>query len=456
MADRQPSLSDFSVEKSFYPQLWENCVGAWAPSLGPTGGIIPDRTGLTIPAEVVSPSAGTNYQVNDGVYCFDANVASSTYVKTNLNRNNTVTQLTWAWFGRLHPSTAFYVSDLSVARGFGIDNLGTLIYLNYPGASNYAQIGIDVRGRWVHYAYVFNGNGSTDAERIRFYIDGTERTLTYIGATPTSLLTTTEPLQIGRRPYAATQAPGLWDDFRAYSTALDPATIRLLASQRGIAYTPRRRRVATQIETGNSGDLSVTLGAATLSSSATVAAGASGNLSVTLGEATLSSTGTVTLPALTGDLSVTLGAATLSSRATFGPEDVEQPRGGYGPPTKRKQRDFDEERRERNRLREQIEAAVAPLKAKKAEVVETAAGGEEGVAILTRRQRVAIPVPASLDAGEVARMVSAALERAGIQARRAESERARQLAAAAFEAEVQERMRRIQRRRREEWLLLLN
>jgi len=135
---------------------------------------------------------------------------------------------------------------------------------------------------------------------------------------------------------------------------------------------------------------------------------------------------------------------------------VTETRGGYGPPEKRKQRDFDEERREREQLREQIKAAVAPLKAKKAEVVETAAGGEEGVAILTRRQRIAIPVPASLDAGEVARMVSSALERAGIEARKADSERAQRLAAEAFELEVQERMRRIQRRRREEWLLLLN
>ena len=138
------------------------------------------------------------------------------------------------------------------------------------------------------------------------------------------------------------------------------------------------------------------------------------------------------------------------------PPPAVETRGGYAPPTKRKQRDFDEERREREKLREEIEAAVSPLKAKKAEVVETAAGGEEGVAILTRRQRIVIPVPASLDAGEVARMVSAALERVGIAVRRAESERARQLAAEAFEAEVQERMRRIQRRRREEWLLLLN
>ena len=322
MADRQPSLSDFSVEKSFYPQLWENCVGAWAPSLGPTGNIIPDRTGLTIPAEVINPSPGTNYQVNDGVYCFDANVASSTYVKTNLNRANTVTQLTWTWWGRLHSSGSFNVSDLSSSRGFGIDNLRTLIYLNYPGPPNYAQISVNTTGGWFHFAYVFNGNGGTDAERIKFYINGTERTLTYVGATPTSLSTTTEPLQIGFRPYVPQLGPALWDDFRAYSVALDPARIRLLASQRGIAYTPRRRRVVTQVEEGNSGNLSVTLGAATLSASATVAAGASGDLTVTLGEAILSSTGTVTLPALTGDLSVTLGDATLSSTATNGTQVI--------------------------------------------------------------------------------------------------------------------------------------
>lgn len=128
-------------------------------------------------------------------------------------------------------------------------------------------------------------------------------------------------------------------------------------------------------------------------------------------------------------------------------------RGGYGEKRKRKQRDFDEERRERERLREAIVAAVSPIKATKAEVVSTAAEGEEGVAILTRKSKVAIPVPASFDAAEVARMVAAALEAAGIEARRVETERARRQALAAFEAE---RVRRIQKRRREEWLLLLS
>jgi len=50
-------------------------------------------------------------------------------------------------------------------------------------------------------------------------------------------------------------------------------------------------------------------------------------------------------------------------------------------------------------------------------------------------------------------MVAAALEAAGIEARRVETERARRQALAAFEAE---RVRRMQKRRREEWLLLLS
>ncbi len=88
------------------------------------------------------------------------------------------------------------------------------------------------------------------------------------------------------------------------------------------------------------------------------------------------------------------------------PPPVTDARGGYGEKRKRKQRDFDEERHERERLREAIVAAVSPIKATKAEVVSTAADGEEGVAILTRKSKIAIPVPASFDAAEVARMVN--------------------------------------------------
>jgi len=63
------------------------------------------------------------------------------------------------------------------------------------------------------------------------------------------------------------------------------------------------------------GNLTKTLGTATLSSSATKANGASGTLSKTLGAATLSSSGTKADGA-TGSVAKTLGAATLTSSAT--------------------------------------------------------------------------------------------------------------------------------------------
>lgn len=390
MSDRLPSLSDFATGyNSAYPELWENCVGAWAPSLGPTGDIIPDRTELTRAATVINPTPGTNYEVNGGAYCFNANPSTSTYVQTDLNRANTVTALTWTWWGRLHSGGAFYVSDLTSSRGMGVDNLGTILYLNYPGAANYAQIALDVRGRWVHYAYRFDGNAGTDAERIQLFVDGTQRTLTYIGATPTSLLTTTEPLQIGRRPYSVTITPGLWDDFRAYSVALDPARIRLLASQRGIAYTPRRRRFALEQAAGGiTGDLNVTLAAATLSADGTVADGASGNLNVTLAPATLAADGTITQPPITADLSVTLQPATLIASGT-GPAG-EQTRGGFYTKEDRKRlarlARLQDERRDRQRdeqdtFRNALEAAYdAALGLVEEPAAETRAEVREAIA----------------------------------------------------------------------------
>lgn len=342
MSDRLPSLSDFATGyNSAYPELWENCVGAWAPSFGPTGSIIPDRTELTAAAEVINPSPGTNYQVNGGAYCFDANVASSTYVKTNLNRANTVTALTWTFWARLHPSTAFYVSDLSSSRGFGIDNLGTILYFNYPGPANYAQIALDVRGRWVHYAYRFDGNGSTDAERIQFFVDGVQQTLTYVGATPTSLLTTTEPLQIGRRPYAVTQTPGLWDDFRAYNVALDPARIRLLASQRGIAYTPRKRTFSIP-EAAPSSDVSGET-SLTFSLNANVVADVAGASNLTFSADAIPvadvNAATSLVFSLTGSLEVTASSSGATSLTfTSNASSTEPVQGGGGPGNSRRRR----------------------------------------------------------------------------------------------------------------------
>ena len=130
--------------------------------------------------------------------------------------------------------------------------------------------------------------------------------------------------------------------------------------------------------------------------------------------------------------------------------------GDYLKPRKSKQREFRDERREREELRALVARAIDPIRAKSAQVVQTESeDGEPGIAIVTRTRQTAVPVPASFDVAEVAAMVSAALSRAGIEARRVASEQARRRAVAALEAAIKERQRRILKRRREDEILLL-
>ena len=130
--------------------------------------------------------------------------------------------------------------------------------------------------------------------------------------------------------------------------------------------------------------------------------------------------------------------------------------GSYGKPRKAKQREFRDERREREELRLLVEQAVNPIKAKAARVVEVETeSGETGIAIVTRTRQTAVPVPPAFDPAEVAAMVASALERAGIEARRVATEQAHRKAIAALEAAIERRARLILKRRREEEILLL-
>jgi hypothetical protein len=125
-------------------------------------------------------------------------------------------------------------------------------------------------------------------------------------------------------------------------------------------------------------------------------------------------------------------------------------RGGLGPERKRKQRDFDQERRDREALRKIIERALDPIKASEAEVVAI----EESVAVLPKTgASIAIPIPPEFNAAEVTRMVMQALNSMQVEAQRVRTVKA-QAEARKLHAQWLERQRK--RRREEEWLLLMD
>lgn len=132
------------------------------------------------------------------------------------------------------------------------------------------------------------------------------------------------------------------------------------------------------------------------------------------------------------------------------PPPVIEVRGGYAPPKKRKQRDFEQERRDREALRRFIEKVLEPIE-ESAEVVATT----DAVAVLpTRGKQITLPVPPAFSAAEVTETVMAVLRENAVQAERVRTAEARKRAAAEV-AQALERIR-IRRRREEEWLLLMD
>lgn len=137
--------------------------------------------------------------------------------------------------------------------------------------------------------------------------------------------------------------------------------------------------------------------------------------------------------------------------AQVSPQPQEQFDGDIAPRVrrKRKQREFDEERKTRDELRELIKRAVDPVKEQTAQATVLASQQDAEVAIVTGATRsIDIPVPPNFNAAEVAQMVAAELERQNVAVRR---EQARQ----ALETMIREERARIVKRQREDEEILL-
>ena len=67
-----PSYQDFSTrDDSAYPELWDGCVGAWAPCLGPTGTRLHDNSGRQNWGTLTNMDAATDWVVDGGHYALD-------------------------------------------------------------------------------------------------------------------------------------------------------------------------------------------------------------------------------------------------------------------------------------------------------------------------------------------------------------------------------------------------
>lgn len=84
---------------------------------------------------------------------------------------------------------------------------GPFAYINASGAVSMAFDGVGTRGStpdlltvdtWAHLGFAYDGGGADNAARLRGYVDGIERVLSFTGTIPATISTNAIALEVGR------------------------------------------------------------------------------------------------------------------------------------------------------------------------------------------------------------------------------------------------------------------
>jgi hypothetical protein len=205
---------------------------------------------------VVANNASIKPDNTKGQFAFDFYSSSNQYVSVPTLDMRNLTQFSWsAWirntrvtgvntilfssssFGGseyLYDNFIFYRTVSTGRAGVAVDN----------NSNGNGDGGVFPNGVWNHAAVVFDGNGSTNSERLRYFLNGQEVSMTYNYTVPsvTPNRATTNVL-IGGYAYnlnANNAMDGQQDDIRVFKRTLTPVEIKHLASYRGVLGSPRQ------------------------------------------------------------------------------------------------------------------------------------------------------------------------------------------------------------------------
>ncbi len=171
-----------------------------------------------------APTSGTSLQFSSGSVSAGNVPALSGASKFTLEA--------WVKFNSTTPwSSVFYRNGSGTNRivlSTGTNNSLHVVVSN--GVTNYANSANNVisPNQWYHVAMVYDGTQSTDAAKLKLYINGQQRTLTFGGGTvPATTGTTTAPMVIGAidQGTGGNYLNGVVDEVRVWNEALSQTTI---------------------------------------------------------------------------------------------------------------------------------------------------------------------------------------------------------------------------------------
>ena len=235
--------------------LLTGLVGAWCPSLGPSGYTLLDRSGRGNHGTLTNMDAGAWVGSNGWALSFDGTndyvVIPTRQFYVLRNTNKTVA----AWVKTSTPGTN-YRTVFSVDQTFALTiKNSVLITYDWAAASDRSS-GVNVaNGQWRHLAVAIR-SGVTGGSQL--YVDGQAAGAAFLysdqvgnATNDASVMTALTSANVPVPAPNAEYVNGQLDDVRLYSRCLTAAEIAILATRRGIGLTQRAQRRVFRTAQGN-------------------------------------------------------------------------------------------------------------------------------------------------------------------------------------------------------------
>lgn len=232
------------LNRQEYSSLRQGLVGAWCPSLGASGYLLPNRARQSNHAShngsITAAPGGTTLDLS-GTQFADLGSAATLFPS--------LTTVTWSGWVRMRSFTNAYnvlLETQGAASNYQFSpfiksngKLACYVYQTLELQSNYDGTGAFTlaANTWYHLCFTFLGGVALTG-----YVNGI---LDQTVASPIATLTaSTTSVLVGSSVFGTRTLNGQLDDIRFYSRALTLPEIRLLASRRGIGLSPLPDRAA--------------------------------------------------------------------------------------------------------------------------------------------------------------------------------------------------------------------
>ncbi|MHC5115306.1 MAG: DUF2341 domain-containing protein, partial [Planctomycetota bacterium] len=195
-------------------------------------------------------SADAAGQIADGQDFDGANDRIDTVDINAIDNSSYLTMTAWAKPSALADWRAVMAKSVNWDSRLGMHLSGSglggnddviIVFPDNPGGTHaHTNANIISATVWHHWAMVFDGTQAGNSNRLKFYLDGVEQTLTYNGTIPATTPSNTQPLQIASGE-GSLYWPGVIDEARVASVARSADWIRaqyLSMTDAFITFTP--------------------------------------------------------------------------------------------------------------------------------------------------------------------------------------------------------------------------